>query len=333
MAAQGTLEAAQPDKGGSVVVITRLFGWANVAILAAFVLNNFLTNGFGWPGPALLSAGTGGMAWFQLGLYVGALALTCWFVFSTSTTVLRTDADRLRAINDYIIRAAFWMVVFVGMADTVISFLRIEGLLDAIVGEQLAGDLGRSQFRGPYVHVPLIIASFVVAAVTRTLGFVWLALLIVVAELLIVFARFIYSYEQAFMADLVRFWYGALFLFASAYTLVEEGHVRVDVFYAGFRTSIKGMVNTVGTLTMGIVLCWTILVIGMAGKASVINSPVFNFEVTQAGFGLYVKYLMAAFLGIFAISMLIQFCGYLMSAVADWRGDPGHVEHEHAIEA
>lgn len=37
------------------------------------------------------------------------------------------------------------------------------------------------------------------------------------------------------MADLVRFWYAALFLFASAYTLLEEGHVRVDVFYAGFR--------------------------------------------------------------------------------------------------
>ena len=31
------------------------------------------------------------------------------------------------------------------------------------------------------------------------------------------------------MGDLVRFWYAALF-FASAYTLKEDGHVRVDVF-------------------------------------------------------------------------------------------------------
>ena len=57
----------------------------------------------------------------------------------------------------------------------------------------------------------------------------------VAAELLIVISRFIFSYEQAFMADLVRFWYGALFLFASAYTLLEEGHVRVDVLYAAFK--------------------------------------------------------------------------------------------------
>jgi len=39
---------------------------------------------------------------------------------------------------------------------------------------------------------------------------------------MIVISRFIFSYEQAFMADLVRFWYGALFLFASAYTLLED---------------------------------------------------------------------------------------------------------------
>ena len=58
--------------------------------------------------------------------------------------------------------------------------------------------------------------------------------MIVLGELLIVIARFIFSYEQAFMGDLVRFWYAALFLFSSAYTLVHDGHVRVDIIYASF---------------------------------------------------------------------------------------------------
>ena len=31
------------------------------------------------------------------------------------------------------------------------------------------------------------------------------------------------------MSDLVRFWYGSLFLFGSYYTLIKDGHVRVDV--------------------------------------------------------------------------------------------------------
>jgi TRAP-type mannitol/chloroaromatic compound transport system permease small subunit len=128
------------------------------------------------------------------------------------------------------------------------------------------------------------------------------------------------------MADLVRFWYGALFLFASAYTLLEEGHVRVDVFYAGFKSKTKGMINAVGTIFLGLTLCWTILIIGMGGKSAVINSPVFNFEVTQSGFGMYVKYMMAGFLGVFAISMMIQFVAYLLDAVADYREDPDKIK-------
>ncbi len=105
-----------------------------------------------------------------------------------------------------------------------------------------------------YFHVPLIVLGIVIAAVTRGIGFIWLALLVVLAELLIVLTRFVFSYEQAFMADLVRFWYGALFLFASAYTLLEEGHVRVDLLYASMRRETKGRVNAWGAVLLGMIL-------------------------------------------------------------------------------
>jgi TRAP-type mannitol/chloroaromatic compound transport system permease small subunit len=314
--------------GSTGPILTRMVGWANLGILAVFVANVFLINGAGFPGSAVLTPATGALAWLQFLAYPAVVLFACWHVFSTRQMPLRRDADRITAINNFIIRAAFWAVLIVGIVDMAISFLRIEDLMDAIFGESLAGNLSRAQFRGRYVHVPLVLISIVIAAFTRTLGFIWLALAIVVAELLIVFSRFVFSYEQAFMSDLVRFWYGALFLFASAYTLVEEGHVRVDVFYASFSIRTKGIVNAIGTLTMGIVLCWTILLIGMGGPASIINAPVFNFEITQSIYGMYVKYLMAAFLGIFAISMMVQFVSYLMHAVADWRGDPRHAEHK-----
>lgn len=308
-------------------LLTRVFGWVNLAVLLVFVLNVFLTYGAGLPGAALLSEGAGQLAWLQFALYPLALIVAIVFVAYRPDISLRTDAERITNLNNFLIRAAFWAVFLIGLVDATISFLRTEGLLEMFVGEDMSKNLGRSLYRGPYVHVPLALIGFIIASFTRTLGFMWLALLIVIAELLIVISRFVFSYEQPFMSDLVRFWYGALFLFASAYTLVEEGHVRVDVFYAAFANKTKGAVNTIGTLTMGIVFCWTILIIGMSGKSSIINAPVFSFEVTQSGFGMYVKYIMAAFLAIFAISMLIQFVGYLMSAVADWRGEPGHVDH------
>ena len=72
---------------------------------------------------------------------------------------------------------------------------------------------------------------------------------------------------------------------------------------------------------------WVILSIGFNGKASIINSPVANFEITQSGgVGMFIKYQMAAFLGIFAITMLIQFVSYFLEAVADMRDEPGHRE-------
>ena len=38
---------------------------------------------------------------------------------------------------------------------------------------------------------------------------------------------------------------------------------------------------------------------------------------------MYVKYQMAAFLGLFAFTMAIQFASYLLESVADFRQDPG----------
>jgi TRAP-type mannitol/chloroaromatic compound transport system permease small subunit len=168
----------------------------------------------------------------------------------------------------------------------------------------------------------MVILGLAIAIYHRGLGFPWLALLVVAAELLIVLTRFIFSYEQAFMSDLVRFWYASLFLFASAYTLLEEGHVRVDVLYSGFREKTKGLVNAVGSVVLGISLCSVIIFYGMEGKSTIINGPLLIFETTQTGFGMYVKYWMAGFLGIFAVTMLIQFAGYFLEGVADYRGDP-----------
>jgi TRAP-type mannitol/chloroaromatic compound transport system permease small subunit len=145
----------------------------------------------------------------------------------------------------------------------------------------------------------------------------------VVAELQIVVSRFVFSYEQAFMGDLVRFWYGGLFLFASAYTLVEEGHVRVDVLYSAFSDKTKGLVNAVGSVILGLPLCWVILVVGMGQSTSIIASPLLRLEVSQSGFGMYIKYLLASFLLIYASTMMIQFAAYLLQGVADFRGDPG----------
>jgi len=309
------------------VIITRIFGWSVVTIFFIFLLNNYLVIWRDWPGiaPLFETADTmePGLVWGQMASYIVAVIGSVIYVLKNQDITLRDDSEVFTFISAYVIRAAFWSVLFIGLADGFISFLRVENFLTAIVSKEMTTELGRPQFRAPLIHAPLIILSLIIAALNRQLCFTWLALMVVAAELVIVFSRFVFSYEQAFMGDLVRFWYAALFLFASAYTLLEDGHVRVDVVYAGFSAKTKGLVNAIGSVVLGIALCGVILLIGMSGKANIINSPLLNIEVSQSGYGMYVKYLMAGFLAVFASTMLIQFTSSTLSGIADFRGDPG----------
>ncbi len=292
---------------------------------SVFVVNNFLIYIFDLPGlyGTLNQFGAdfnikqqdyNGISLFlgflQTFMYVGALAWPAYLI--TKSLKKHRPSNGMNNAASLIVSAAFWSVMLVGIADAAVSFLRIENLLPSVVGQELALSLGKPSFRGLYLHIPLMIIGSTIALFRRNIDFIWLASLIVFGELLIVITRFIFSYEQAFMGDLVRFWYAALFLFASAYTLVNDGHVRVDVLYAGFSTRMKALVNIYGSLILGIPLCWVIITRGLWTASSPFNSAILNFEVTQQGFGMYVKYLMSGFLIIFALAMLFQFASFII---------------------
>ncbi len=312
----------RPAEFSVAVIIILIFGWSTLSLLAVFLLNNFLTFWLGWPG-AFNSNASGLYSWVQISLYAAALLGVITYTLTSGSLSLRTEYEKISTINIFFIRAAFWAVLLIGVTDMFLSILRGEEWLTSIAGETFGRLMTRADFRGPFVHMPLIAIAIVLAARTRTIGVTWLALLIVLAELLIVMFRFVFSYEQVFMADLVRFWYAPLFLFGCAYTLREDAHVRVDVFYANFSKKTKGAVNALGTLLLGMPFCWLILIVGLRGKTGAINSALLSFEIEGLGDGMYVLYLMTVFMGIFAVSMLIEFVGLLFKAVADIQENPG----------
>jgi len=277
-----------------------------VTTMLAFVINTYLTLSLEWPKIFQLfdhDTELSHLDYFKIFVEIFIYFISVVGVFYLSyffrEKSLRQDSLLLNKIVNYFIRSCFWAVVFVGLADVIISFLRVEDFLDDVVGQDLATQLGRSKFRGPYVHIPLVFLGFVVGAFIKHIAFTWLAFLVVIAELLIVITRFVFSYEQAFQGDIVRFWYAALFLFASAYTLFEDGHVRVDVLYSKFSSKTKGIVNSYGSILLGMTLCWCILLLGMWDKTNVIVNPMLSYESAQSGFGMYTKYWLASFFGNF----------------------------------
>ena len=312
-------------------ILIRIFSYSILVLTLVFLVNNILTVWFDWPGVKKLfsqyelfgfkklNKPLEGLAinlsYLQLIFYFISFIIVIFFVLKSLKQSLQKDSEILTNITAYIVRSSFWAVLIVGMADFLISFMVVEKLVEPIFGEQLKINLVIPAFRITYIHFPLILISFVIGYYTRSVGFIWLAVLVVGSEFLIVLSRFIFQYEQAFQGDLVRFWYAALYLFASAYALIHEGHVRVDVIYTGFSERKRAWNNAIGSLILGSPLCLIVILLGMGGKASIINGPVISFEITQQGSnGLYLLYLMAVYLAVFAVSMLIQFTSYFMSS-------------------
>ncbi|MDG2373072.1 MAG: TRAP transporter small permease subunit [Paracoccaceae bacterium] len=318
---------SQITLNGRPAILVRTIGWLTLAFLVAFLINNILLLGFGVPSGREFFSDPSIKNLIQPLVYVISFLSVIYWVNKTPNRTLRSDAIQITNFNTYFIRACFFSVLFVGVVDASIAWLRVESLLPVLFNETIASALLRSSFIGTMIHIPLIILGFIIALFSRTLGFFWLALMIVGAELLIVISRFVFSYEQSLMGDLVRYWYAALFLFASAYTLLQEGHVRVDILYSGFNSRKKGKVNAYGSVFLGMMTAITIFLICLWSKQAIVNSPVMNFEVTQTGTaGMYTKYQMAAFLLIFAITMQIQFVSSFLESVADIRNEPGKRE-------
>ena len=312
-------------------ILIRIFSYSILALTFIFLINNVLTVWFDWPGVKKLFSHyeifgfkklkepleglARSLSYIQLSFYFLSFIGVIMFVLKSLKQTLQTDSEILKKITAYIIRSSFWAVLIVGVADFLISFMVVEKLVEPIFGEQVKINLVKPAFRITYIHFPLILASFIIGYFNKSVGFIWLAVLVVGSEFLIVVSRFIFQYEQAFQGDLVRFWYAALYLFASAYALIHEGHVRVDVLYANFSERKKAWTNAIGSLILGIPLCLIVIFLGMGGKASIINGPVISFEITQQGSnGLYLLYLMAVYLAVFAVSMLTQFTSYFMSS-------------------
>ena len=326
----------------------RLIAYLMISALFLYLINNYLVYWQNLPGSynLLLHYGWFGLegnaledgqitqGWAQVLIYLAVLSGMVTYVVKTRARSLEQESVRFARLSAYIIRFAFWGVTLIGSIDMLISFLRVEDLLEPIVGEWLTQQLGRPIFRGSYVHYPLMIVALFLAAWLPRISFSWLALYCVLAEFLIVITRFVFSYEQAYMGDVVRFWYAALFLFASAHTLAEEGHVRVDVLYAGFKRRRKAFFDTLGCFLLGIPICWVILMHGMGGRGNSINSPLLSFEVSQSGYGMYVKYIMAGYLIIFAATMMIQFISYLLfniGQLCDRSEQEEHVTYQQLI--
>jgi TRAP-type mannitol/chloroaromatic compound transport system permease small subunit len=83
----------------------------------------------------------------------------------------------------------------------------------------------------------------------------WLTMILVIVMVLDVALRYLFSITSAVSFELEWHLFAGIFLLGAAYTLQQDRHVRVDVFYHKFSKKAQGWVNLIGTLFLLLPFC------------------------------------------------------------------------------
>ena len=76
----------------------------------------------------------------------------------------------------------------------------------------------------------------------------WLSLALVLVTFLVVVLRYIFDEGSIALQEMSTYLHACVFLVGMAYTMQQDAHVRVDIFYARLSPRAKAWVNLSGTL-------------------------------------------------------------------------------------
>lgn len=77
-------------------------------------------------------------------------------------------------------------------------------------------------------------------------GVAWLALGVVLVEFTVVLMRYVFGIGSVKMQESIVYMHAAVFMIAAGYTLLHQGHVRCDIFYAAGTPRYRALVDLIG---------------------------------------------------------------------------------------
>jgi TRAP-type mannitol/chloroaromatic compound transport system permease small subunit len=130
----------------------------------------------------------------------------------------------------------------------------------------------------------------------------WFTLIIVLLTFAIVILRYGFNLGWIAMQESVLYFHGAIFMLGAAFTLKNDGHVRVDIFYQKFSPRQKALVNLFGTLFLLFPVC---IFIGYVSYDYVLVSWQILEGSSEAG-GLPAVFISKSYILVFVILMCLQ---------------------------
>jgi TRAP-type mannitol/chloroaromatic compound transport system permease small subunit len=148
----------------------------------------------------------------------------------------------------------------------------------------------------------------------------WIAGFLNLAMLVNVFydsiMRYFFRSGSIAMQEMEWHLFAVVFLFGMAYTLKEDGHVRVDVLYDNFSPKGKAIVNIAGALLFLIPL--SVLIIN--GSIWYVKEAYDMNEISGDPGGLHHRWLIKAVIPASFVFLVVSACGFVVRNINVFRG-------------
>ena len=131
------------------------------------------------------------------------------------------------------------------------------------------------------------------------------AFIVVILVLLVVYdatARYLFSTGSIALQELEWHLFDVIILFGIAYTLRENSHVQVDIFYASYSEKTKALVNIISSLFFILPFSFLIVYIGI----SFVEMSFVQNEASSNPGGLEYRYLVKSLLPLAFIFLALQ---------------------------
>jgi TRAP-type mannitol/chloroaromatic compound transport system permease small subunit len=130
----------------------------------------------------------------------------------------------------------------------------------------------------------------------------WFLIPIITVVILDVVTRRFFTLGSVTLQELEWHFHAIVFLLASAWTYLNDGHVRVDIFYAKLNERQRAVVDLIGGIVFTIPFCLTMIVLG---GLFVQDSFAMN-EVSDAPGGLPYRFAIKSLFPLGFLLLLIQ---------------------------
>ena len=139
----------------------------------------------------------------------------------------------------------------------------------------------------------------------------WLTLGMVVITFTVVVLRYLFHSGSIALQESITYLHATLFMLGAAWTLKQDGHVRVDIFYSKQSRRTRAWIDLTGTLLLLFPVCGFILFSSQDYVAASWSVQ----EGSQEAGGLDAVFLLKTAIPLMAVLLMLQGCAIILNNI------------------